>query len=101
VHGHYRLPIPMDNGGIETTRLEAFSDGVFAIARSHEAAARITRSYALGPPSYLAATLASTRSAPLGLAINGFLVLMYRFTPCAPLMGSAVTGAGGPRGSAP
>ena len=52
---------------------------------SREAAARITRSYALGPPSYLAATLASTRSAELGLAINGALVLMYWFTPRAPL----------------
>jgi uncharacterized membrane protein len=48
-------------------------------------ATRITRSYALGPPSYLAAALASTHSAQLGLTINGLLVLLYLFTPRAPL----------------
>ena len=52
---------------------------------SRKAAALVTRSYALGPPTYLAATLASIRSAELGLAINGLLILLYWFTPRAPL----------------
>jgi uncharacterized membrane protein len=50
-----------------------------------KSAALITRSYAFGPPTYLLATLASLRSAELGLTINGVLVLVYWFTPRAPL----------------
>lgn len=41
------------------------------------AAAQVTRRYNLGPPSYLAATLAAIWSAPLSLGICGALALLY------------------------